>query len=96
LKLYSQVNADETALLYAATALSVSQDPQGLYHLQGSMQALSDRLVTALKKHGGKLLLRHTVEEIQVKAGKATGMTIRNSKTGKVWIQTTDHVVANF
>jgi C-3',4' desaturase CrtD len=95
LKLYSQVNADETALLYAATALSVSQDPQGLYHLQGSMQALSDRLVTALKKHGGKLLLRHTVEEIQVKAGKATGMTIRNSKTGKVWIQTTDHVVAN-
>ena len=37
LKLYSQVTAAETALLYAATALGVSQTPQGLYHLQGSM-----------------------------------------------------------
>src|SRR5579883_1101196 len=42
LKLYSQVNAEETALLYAATALGVSQEPQGLFHLHGSMQALSD------------------------------------------------------
>ena len=38
LKLYSQVDAEETALLYAATALSVSQLPQGLFHLKGSMQ----------------------------------------------------------
>jgi len=45
LKLYSQVSADETALLYAATALGVSQAPQGLFHLEGSMQVLSDRLV---------------------------------------------------
>lgn len=95
LKLYSQVNADETALLYAATALSVSQDPQGLYHLQGSMQALSDSLVNALENYGGKLLLRHRVEAIQVKEGKAVGLTIRNAKTGDVWTQPTDHVVAN-
>jgi C-3',4' desaturase CrtD len=31
LKLYSQVDAEETALLYAATALGVSQEPQGLF-----------------------------------------------------------------
>jgi len=61
LKLYSQVDADETALLYAATALGVSQAPHGLYHLQGSMQVLSDRLVTALKRDGGQLQMRHTV-----------------------------------
>jgi C-3',4' desaturase CrtD len=95
LKLYSQVNAEETALLYAATALNVSQSPQGLYHLQGSMQVLSDRLVATLERDGGKLLMRHTVESIQVEHGKATGVTIRNQKTREVWSETADHIVAN-
>ncbi|HLO85673.1 MAG TPA: C-3',4' desaturase CrtD [Nostocaceae cyanobacterium] len=95
LKLYSQVNAEETALLYAATALAVSQAPQGLYHLQGSMQVLSDRLVSALEKNGGKLLMRHTVEKILVENGQATGVVMRNQKTGEVWTEAADHVVAN-
>ncbi|MGH1392996.1 MAG: C-3',4' desaturase CrtD [Trichormus sp.] len=95
LKLYSQVNAEETALLYAATALSVSQLPQGLFHLQGSMQVLSDRLVSALERDGGKLLMRHTVEQIKVENGKATAVVIRNQKTGEVWTEAADHIVAN-
>lgn len=95
LKLYSQVDAEETALLYAATAMNVSQLPQGLFHLQGSMQVLSDRLVEALTRDGGKLLMRHTVEEIKVKDGKATGVVIRNQKTGEVWTEPADHIVAN-
>ncbi|GET41621.1 C-3',4' desaturase CrtD [Microseira wollei] len=95
LKLYSQVNAQETALLYAATALGVSQAPQGLYHLQDSMQVLSDRLVQSLERDGGKLLMRHTVEAINTENGKATGVRIRNQKTGEVWTETADHVVAN-
>jgi len=95
LKLYSQVSADETALLYAATALSVSQLPQGLYHLQGSMQVLSDRLVSALERDGGRLLMRHTVEHIKLENGKATAVVIRNQKTGEVWTEPADHVVAN-
>jgi len=94
LKLYSQVDAEETALLYAATALNVSQLPQGLFHLQGSMQVLSDRLVAALERDGGKLLMRHTVESIQVDKG-ITGAVIRNQKTGEVWTQTCDRIVAN-
>ena len=95
LKLYSQVDAEETALLYAATALSVSQEPQGLYHLEGSMQVLSDRLVEALEKYGGKLLMRHTVESIEVKNGKAKAVVIRNQKTGNVWTEAAEHIVAN-
>lgn len=95
LKLYSQVNAEETALLYAATALSVSQEPQGLYHLQGSMQVLSDRLLTALERDGGQLLMRHTVEQIYTEQGKAKAVRIRNQKTGEVWTESADHVVAN-
>lgn len=95
LKLYSQVNAEDTALLYAATALGVSQSPQGLYHLQGSMQVLSDRLVTALERDGGKLLMRHTVEHIHIENGKAKAVQIRNQKTGEVWTESADQVVAN-
>lgn len=94
LKLYSQVDADETALLYAATALSVSQEPQGLYHLQGSMQSLSDHLVQALKRDGGQLLMRHTVEQIQTQDNRAVAVEIRNHK-GESWVEAADHVVAN-
>ena len=94
LKLYSQVDAEETALLYAATALGVSQEPQGLFHLHGSMQALSDRLVAALERDGGKLLMRHTVEAIHTEKGQTTGVTIRNQK-GETWTESAEHVVAN-
>ncbi|MBO3462515.1 C-3',4' desaturase CrtD [Aetokthonos hydrillicola Thurmond2011] len=95
LKLYSQVSAEETALLYAATALSVSQLPQGLFHLQGSMQTLSDRLVSAFERDGGTLLMQHTVEHINVEQGKATAVVIRNQKTNEVWTEAADHIVAN-
>jgi C-3',4' desaturase CrtD len=95
LKLYSQVNADETALLYAATALGVSQAPLGLYHLQGSMQVLSDRLAAALTRDGGKLLMRHTVEHIHLHQGRPAGVTVRNQKTGESWQESADQVIAN-
>jgi C-3',4' desaturase CrtD len=95
LKLYSQVDASETALLYAATALAMSQAPLGLYHLKGSMQVLSDRLVTALKRDGGKLLMRHTVEGLETAGGKVTGVTIRNLQTDALWTEPADVVVAN-
>lgn len=67
LKLYSQVNAEETALLYAATALAVSQAPLGLFHLQGSMQVLSDRLIESIERDGGKILMQHEVTAIAEK-----------------------------
>lgn len=95
LKLYSQVDAEETALLYAATALGVSQSPRGLFHLQGSMQVLSDRLELALKKEGGKLLTRHRAEQILVKNRQVRGVVIRNLKTGAIWTEPVDHLVAN-
>jgi C-3',4' desaturase CrtD len=59
------------------------------------MQVLSDRLVEALEKYGGKLLMRHTVEHIEASGGKATSVTIRNQKTGEVWTEPADEVVAN-
>ncbi|MEO0457341.1 MAG: C-3',4' desaturase CrtD [Cyanobacteria bacterium P01_A01_bin.114] len=95
LKLYSQVDANQTALLYAATALGVSQAPQGLYHLHGSMQVLSDRLVQALGRYGGRLQMRHTVEHICLEQGEPRLVRVQNQKTGDSWLEPTDHVVAN-
>ena len=95
LKLYSQVDAKATALLYAATALSVSQAPQGLFHLYGSMQVLSDRLIEALTKHGGKLYLAHKVEQIHTDSQRVTAVTIRNLKTNQTWQENTNQLVGN-
>ncbi|NJL48136.1 MAG: C-3',4' desaturase CrtD, partial [Leptolyngbyaceae cyanobacterium SM2_5_2] len=95
LKLYSQVDADETAMLYAATALSVSQAPQGLFHLESSMQVLSDHLEKALRRDGGLLQMRHTVQRIHTQQGRVTGVTVGNQKTGQTWFEPADHVVAN-
>jgi C-3',4' desaturase CrtD len=95
LKLYSQVNANETALLYAATALAVSQAPQGLYHFQGSMQVLSNCLVEALEKHGGKLKLGYSIEKIYSQNNHVEQVTIHHHKTGETRIETAAHVVAN-
>lgn len=95
LKLYSQVDADETALLYAATALAVSQAPQGLYHLQGSMQVLSDRLVAAIQRDGGQVLTRHTVRRILTEGDQAVAVEVCNQKTGEVWVEAADQIVGN-
>ncbi len=93
LKLYSQVNAEETALLYGATALGVSQAPRGLFHLQGSMQVLADRLVEALVRHGGQLRLRCRAEAIAPK-GKPQ-VCWHDRRTGETWWEEADAVVAN-
>ena len=61
LKLYSQESTEKTAALYGATVLHMSQSPLGLFHLDGSMQKLSDNLFASMKRDRGKLLLRHKV-----------------------------------
>ena len=95
LKLYSQVGAAETALLYGATALCVSQAPQGLYHLQGSLQVMADSLAQGLKNYGGQLRLRQRVEKIHTHQGRVRGLTVRDLKTGATYTEEADQVVAN-
>ncbi len=64
LRLYSQEPADRTAALYGASVLAMPQEPLGLWHLEGSMQKLSQSLEQALAAHGGRLRLRHRVDTI--------------------------------
>ena len=68
LRLYSQEPADRTAALYGATVLAMAQEPLGLWHLQGSMQRLSEALEQALSAAGGAMRLRHRVTELQPSA----------------------------
>ncbi|MBF2056576.1 MAG: C-3',4' desaturase CrtD [Cyanobacterium sp. T60_A2020_053] len=95
LKLYSQVDTTETALLYAATALSVSQEPQGLYHLQGSMQVLADQLTLALQRYGGELKMGYLVEKIITDQGIVKGVIVKNKKKGEIFTENADQVVGN-
>jgi len=64
LKLYSQESADQTAALYGATVLQMAQEPRGLWHLNDSMQALSDLLEKSFLRDGGKLMLGRTVNSL--------------------------------
>ncbi|WP_320666853.1 C-3',4' desaturase CrtD [Prochlorococcus sp. MIT 1307] len=61
LRLYSQEPSNRTAALYGATVLQMAQAPLGLWHLDGSMQKLSDVLTSCLMRDHARLLLRHRV-----------------------------------
>ncbi|MEB3200866.1 MAG: C-3',4' desaturase CrtD [Synechococcaceae cyanobacterium] len=77
LRLYSQQPADRTAALYGATVLQMVQDPLGLWHLQGSMQALSQALERALMRHGGELRLRHRLLRLSPPARPGDGWELQ-------------------
>ncbi|KGG14668.1 MULTISPECIES: C-3',4' desaturase CrtD [unclassified Prochlorococcus] len=65
LKLYSQKPSNQTSALYGATVLQMAQAPLGLWHLQGSMQKLSDSLLACLRRDGGNVYLGHKVVGLQ-------------------------------
>jgi C-3',4' desaturase CrtD len=69
LRLYSQEPADRTAALYGATVLQTVQEPLGLWHLQGSMQSLCERLEEALVQEGGQLRLQQRVTALRGEDG---------------------------
>ena len=95
IKLYSQEPLDRTAALYGATVLQMAQAPLGLWHLQGSMQKLSDDLMHALKRDGGQVLLRHRVVGLEVAArGMAWTVSIK-TPNGKALELTTPDVVCS-
>jgi C-3',4' desaturase CrtD len=80
LRLYSQEPADRTAALYGATVLAMGQAPLGLWHLQGSMQVLSQQLEQALAAGGGQLRLRHRVKTLQ---RNAEGWRLQGEQLGR-------------
>ncbi len=94
LRLYSQEPAQRTAALYGATVLSMVQEPLGLWHLQGSMQALAEALEQGLAQAGGRLRLRHRVQKLEA-SGASGGWQVQAEAAGQrpVLIQARDVVV---
>jgi C-3',4' desaturase CrtD len=82
LRLYSQEPAERTAALYGATVLAMGQAPLGLWHLQGSMQVLSQQLEQALTASGGQLRLRHRVSALERsnEPGGGAGWRVRGER----------------
>ena len=82
LRLYSQEPAERTAALYGATVLAMGQAPLGLWHLQGSMQVLSQQLEQALAAGGGQLRLRHRVSGLERsnEPGGGAGWRVRGER----------------
>ena len=82
LRLYSQEPAEGTAALYGATVLAMGQAPLGLWHLQGSMQVLSQQLEQALAAGGGQLRLRHRVSGLERsnEPGGGAGWRVRGER----------------
>ncbi len=70
LKLYSQENVYKTAALYGCTVLQMSQRPLGLWHLKGSMQALSSALEESLRRTNAKVLFNQKVNSLEYDSQK--------------------------
>ena len=85
LKLYSQEPADRTAALYGATVLQMAQAPLGLWHLQGSMQVLSEQLSQAIEAAGGEIRLRHRVSAMHPSAEGWTVSTTGADAQAQDW-----------
>ena len=64
---------------YGATVLHMAQAPLGLWHLEGSMQVLSNQLVAAIERDGGTVLMKHRVTKLQP-SSSGWQVTIRTGK----------------
>lgn len=60
----AQTTAAHANALYGAAALDLPR--RGVVHLQGGMGAIAETLVRAIRRHGGRVLFRQEVEQIDL------------------------------
>lgn len=84
----AQTTAARANALYGATALDLAR--QGVFHVAGGVGEIAERLVDALKRHGGQIVYRQKATRIDVHNGRATAV---HTAKGQVW--EADSVVAN-
>lgn len=68
------------SFLYFATML-MSYIADGAYYCRGTFQSLAEALVTALRDHGGELVLRSPVRRIRVEGGRVAGVVLENGQS---------------
>lgn len=84
----AQTTAQRANALYGATALDLAR--QGVFHVMGGVGEIAERLVDALKRHGGQIVYRQKATRIDLRNGRATAV---HTAKGQVW--EADSVVAN-
>lgn len=68
----AQTTSSNANALYGAAALDLPR--RGVVHLQGGMGTIAERLVHAIRQHGGQVLYRQEVKRIHMKRNKATSV----------------------
>ncbi len=84
LQLYSQQPSDRTAALYGATVLQMAQAPLGLWHLEGSMQKLSDLLIQSLHRDCVQIRFCHRVIGLEHDIQKRSWEVLVRGPSGKL------------
>lgn len=84
----AQTTSDYTHALYGSAALDLPR--RGVNYVQGGMGALAQTLVQWIRAHGGEIMYRQPVEQIEVRSGRA--MAVRTTKGLRLEC---DQVVAN-
>ena len=82
IKLYSQEDVYNTAALYGSTVLQMCQQPHGLWHLNKSMQSLSEGLEESLKRTGGNIIFGQEVNNLTFDEQKKCWKVFAKSKKG--------------
>ena len=80
LKLYSQEDVYNTAALYGSTVLHMGQNPRGLFHLEESMQALSNSLEDSLKRTKANIVFGQKVKSIRFDIANQSWRIFASSK----------------
>lgn len=84
----AQTTSDQANALYGSAALDLPR--RGVNHVQGGIGALADTLVEWIRQHGGEVLFRQQVTQIEMQNGRATAV-----KTNKGLRLAADNILAN-
>jgi C-3',4' desaturase CrtD len=84
----AQTTAAHANALYGSAALDLPR--RGVNHVRGGVGSLAETLVAWIREHGGEVLYRQQVEEIEVEGGRATAV-----RTNKGLHLQGDHILAN-
>lgn len=84
----AQTTADFAHALYGSAALDLPR--RGVNHVQGGMGALAQTLADWIRAHGGEVLYRQRVTQIEVKRGRATAVITQKGQRFSA-----DNILAN-
>jgi C-3',4' desaturase CrtD len=84
----AQAESERANALYAAAALDLPR--RGVAHVAGGMGALAERLVQAIRTHGGQVIFRQEVTRLAVEPGRPIRLEM---KRGELFHA--DRVIAN-